>query len=208
MDAWDVCPPTGNSHLISIPADALATSGVPFEEGDVIGGFSMNNWICCGAIEITDLNDNYVLTVFGNDSTTLTQDGFMQEEVIELMVYRPSTDQQYPLYVVYNQSMPDQNSFRDGGLSGLASVEIITSIDENTLKQVQVYPNPASDRVFITGLGNRPVNVEITDIKGQVVMKTNDYNSESISVENLHEGIYMIRISNEDQQVIRKLVVK
>ncbi|MFW5705678.1 MAG: lectin like domain-containing protein, partial [Bacteroidota bacterium] len=208
MDAWDVCPPTGNSHLIAIPAEALATSGEPFEAGDVIGGFSMNNWICCGVTEITDLNDNYVLTVFGNDSTTLIQDGFMHEEFIELMVYRPSTDEQFPLYVQYDEAMPDENSYRDGGLSKLISVEIITSIGENTLQQVQVYPNPAKDKVSISGVQNWPVNVEITDIKGQVVMKSESMNNGTVSVNHLRKGIYMIRISNEDQQVIRKLVVK
>jgi len=71
---------------------------------------------------------------------------------------------------------------------------------------VNIYPNPASDKVFIDV--DRPVWVGVYSVAGSL-LKTKRVNSKSdfIDVSDLQQGIYLIRSMNEGL-FVRKLVVQ
>ncbi len=72
---------------------------------------------------------------------------------------------------------------------------------------VKIYPNPATDRLTISGLKNS--DWEITDINGRIVMsgKLIEQDTE-INVENLVPGMYIVNVTDEyGIRVTRKLVV-
>jgi hypothetical protein len=64
---------------------------------------------------------------------------------------------------------------------------------------IVVYPNPAADEVFITGLMGQN-SIEITNISGQVFMRlqNNGRASQTINVSKLATGTYFITIRNQD----------
>lgn len=72
--------------------------------------------------------------------------------------------------------------------------EETSSIDENSISIVKVYPNPASSVIYIKSDDNSEYTVELFDMKGQKVFFGNMV--KSINVESLQNGLYHIRITN------------
>jgi hypothetical protein len=68
-----------------------------------------------------------------------------------------------------------------------------TAIDEGQKPSVSLYPNPASDFVFVSGIDGE-FDYEILDIAGRI--QTTGTASERISVSNLSKGIYVICIKD------------
>ncbi|MEI6765715.1 MAG: T9SS type A sorting domain-containing protein [Bacteroidota bacterium] len=80
----------------------------------------------------------------------------------------------------------------------------IPNISDN--ETVNVFPNPASDKVSITGVQN--ADVSISDISGRIVYRNNNFNSaEPIDISIFEKGNYIIRIISKNNTVIKKLVV-
>lgn len=71
----------------------------------------------------------------------------------------------------------------------------------------ELYPNPANDRVVITGASAGAV-LEITTLTGELVYNTvASGTTVTIATENWMNGMYLIRITNEKGSSVRKLVV-
>jgi len=86
-----------------------------------------------------------------------------------------------------------------------------TSIAGEKIEGLRIYPNPATDVVYIT-TENAPVkNISIFDITGKEVINLNSLslNNTSINVSNLKQGMYLMKIEDENnnQQAV-KLVIK
>jgi len=77
-------------------------------------------------------------------------------------------------------------------------------IGNETVKAVNVYPNPTNGLVFITGVENAQVAVYNTT--GAVVASFNNFSSGKIDLNDLDEGIYFLNILIDDQTIINKKV--
>lgn len=82
------------------------------------------------------------------------------------------------------------------------------------IDDLQIYPNPASDHVSITGslAASAETSVSICNTMGQVVSEYkypvgSTMFSENISLQNLANGIYLINVSSNGQKITRKIVV-
>ena len=80
-----------------------------------------------------------------------------------------------------------------GGVSGL---------DDNVNAPIAIGPNPASSVVNIYGV--TPISVEIISAEGVVVKKSNE---NAVSIADLQDGNYMVRIITENGVTVRKLVI-
>ncbi len=197
------CTMTGNSHIISIPAETLATCNLTIQSGDIINALDIyGNY--CGSIEITDPLMDYALVVFGNDTLTTLKDGFENGEdiILELM---PGG---YPIWPDWDNNFPNTWNYANEGISKLTYMLVYTGVEENYAQKIQVSPNPATDKISISGINNYPVNVEILDIKGQVVLTFDKLSSNEINLSGLTQGLYFIHIQSDDADVTRKLVIK
>lgn len=88
-------------------------------------------------------------------------------------------------------------------------VDLSTGISQSTENTaIQIYPNPARDWVSISGLNNQPTNVELINLKGQVVISHKAFAGHKISLAGLPEGVYFIRLQNQNYNVVRKLVIR
>jgi hypothetical protein len=76
----------------------------------------------------------------------------------------------------------------------------------NTKLAVTLFPNPAFDRLNFKS--ERPIEaVEIYDLTGTLVFKQNAIEKESLSINKLTPGIYLIKLSNEQGASCQRLVV-
>lgn len=86
-------------------------------------------------------------------------------------------------------------------------------VASHVLKDVSVYPNPASSQFTLEiPKAGAQVQVAVYDINGQKVLEEN-YNasaslSESIDVANLTSGIYFVKIETDGKNTTKKLIVK
>ena len=88
----------------------------------------------------------------------------------------------------------------DGTLVGIASY--------NNNSAISVYPNPATDRITVSGCVN--ADFVLLDISGKIISSTRIKQVESIDLSGLSRGMYFYRINSNNQQLLKtgKLVVQ
>ena len=69
-----------------------------------------------------------------------------------------------------------------------------------------VFPNPASDKLYINNLPKQTKNIEIINIEGKVVLSIDSVNTVDISA--LTSGIYTIKFSGVEFSQTRNFVVR
>ena len=91
---------------------------------------------------------------------------------------------------------------------------ISESVDENYLDEVNIYPNPAKDYIYIDlnsqVIDNHISYYEIVDILGRKTLHGNLWNNmEEIRVSDLVSGVYIIKFYNRKGSVLtNKIFVK
>ena len=84
------------------------------------------------------------------------------------------------------------------------------SIPETEESEIQVYPNPATDRVtirFSEALQDKPLSWVVMDVMGQKMLYGNNVNSSStIDVSQWPSGVYVIRLEQEGVWAVRKFM--
>ncbi|GHT64823.1 hypothetical protein AGMMS50239_23270 [Bacteroidia bacterium] len=82
-----------------------------------------------------------------------------------------------------------------------------TGIDEISIEQVVIYPNPVADVLNIASGSLRIKNVKIMDALGKIIRIDDALKSNTINVSNLTSGLYAIQITT-DNGVVTKMFVK
>lgn len=99
---------------------------------------------------------------------------------------------------------PELASFIFGGNFG----QNYTLNNENyESTSVLVYPNPASEYIVIKGLDSE-AKAEIYSITGQLIKEVTFTNEITLSLSDVTNGVYLVKISNENSSITRKIVVK
>jgi len=87
-------------------------------------------------------------------------------------------------------------------------VEPITNVSEVIWPNLNVYPNPASDLVSISGLEGGEL-ISIFDLSGRLVLNIKATSEkEEVSVSNLPAGTYFVRITKDNAEKTVKLLVE
>ena len=88
----------------------------------------------------------------------------------------------------------------------VAHLHCVASVGENSHQALNIYPNPVSDKLVIE-TSEAIGFVEIYNLTGAMVVsqKCNSEKAE-IDVNNLHEGIYFIRITTDAAILTRRFV--
>ncbi|NSW46416.1 MAG: T9SS type A sorting domain-containing protein, partial [Bacteroidales bacterium] len=74
---------------------------------------------------------------------------------------------------------------------------------------IQLLPNPTNDILVLQSNETENYSVEIYDIMGQLIAKTNINANENISVGHLKRGLYIFKIFNQNELVqIQKIVLQ
>ena len=92
-----------------------------------------------------------------------------------------------------------ENLYNDLDCSNIGVAEL------ERIEKPLIFPNPTESKFSIRSL-KRIYKVVISNLKGVVIFKSD--NSESIDIEHLPNGVYMVEILDENQKITRSKIVK
>jgi hypothetical protein len=81
------------------------------------------------------------------------------------------------------------------------------AISEEVSNQL-IYPNPATDNIYISNIKGRSVIVKIYDISGRLILENKVSDKEYLNISTLPKGMYQIKLESNDWNIIRKLIKK
>jgi hypothetical protein len=81
-------------------------------------------------------------------------------------------------------------------------------IEEEKSHNVKIYPNPAKDYIIVDGEMNGRLNLEIISANGKIVFSKENINSTAkVDISQLDRGAYIVKISNLNELIIKRLIV-
>ena len=86
--------------------------------------------------------------------------------------------------------------------------ETLSVIENETISNIKMYPNPASNLVYIQTDSIQPKSISITTITGKKVLQIDSDFLSAIDVSTLNSGIYLVQINTETGKHIQKLIIK
>nr|NQU92372.1 T9SS type A sorting domain-containing protein [Bacteroidota bacterium] len=183
---------------------------VDFVKGDVIGVFGQDNNLN-GFMQYDGMGQNQSMILFGDDATTIAQDGFTEGEAATYKLYRTSTGEEFTLEVEYDQVMNISGNYYSESFAAITKASLdITGVGTVGEGNIEMYPNPTRDMVMISLSGADYATVELVvfDTKGQVIIEETFSNEIELNVSSLEVGVYFVKIKASNINEIRKLVIR
>ena len=194
--------PTGNSHIIVIPAGItdFCTSGDQIRAFDHTGVF-------CGSLVIDQPDQAYALVVFGNDSLSDLEDGFQPNAEMFLKWY--DLNQKYhDLSVTYNDQYTQTKFYSDQGISKISSITPdLVAIDEQT-QTFSIEPNPASNQIIIRFNNEIKSLLSISTPDGRMVKQISVENNQIVDISQLSKGLYYFSLETKSEKLTKKILVQ
>ncbi|MFP5471493.1 MAG: T9SS type A sorting domain-containing protein, partial [Bacteroidia bacterium] len=83
------------------------------------------------------------------------------------------------------------------------------SINENKEDKLlkTIYPNPSNGTTTLVFGSTKPVNITLYDITGKIMLHYNDYIGSELTIKDLKQGVYFVKIYNEQGEAIQRIVV-
>ncbi len=99
----------------------------------------------------------------------------------------------------------DDNANEQTTTFTITVTDAILSVGENTEEVFTLYPNPTIDQIWIAGLHGE-AQVTLSDINGRVLRTIKIKNDQSVSIADLSEGVYLIKIEQDDVYQTTRLI--
>ena len=103
------------------------------------------------------------------------------------------------VYVVWQDNGSSTIKFRKGTFTPVTSA--IKEIRENV---ISIFPNPATNSIYISGAVQSDYQIDIINELGIIVISTKNKNS--IDITTLSSGTYFVRLTNEKELITRKFI--
>lgn len=203
---WSQIARTGISHRVAIPEQVITTSLI--RQGDYLGAFDWKG-NCFGLIRWDGATTSMV--VFGDDPTTAEKVGFNPAEPLFFRMYIATTGKEYSVEVTWDSALPQHDgAFSPNGLSAIASLNMgATQVADPGRFDVLIYPNPASEVIFVDLVSLQQTEASITDMHGREVLRQSLTALRSqIGLTSLQSGIYLIKIEGSNFTKIEKVIKK
>jgi hypothetical protein len=95
----------------------------------------------------------------------------------------------------------------NGPINQLTIEETDRKISADFMDEIDIYPNPANDVLYISSNEEDDLEILIYDVKGQMIQKvTFQPGSEKIDISKLENGIYLINIQVDDEVFTKKII--
>ena len=195
----------GRTHIYRLPKEPGTHSAVRIDEFNSDG-------LVTGAT-YNSISDRVILVGYSGISPFLTQlSGFSNGKFSNGSIIR--TDLDVPGGIsVQIEAIAFENATRHLlssesnflGDAGLMDISLSTlSVDDVSGLETLIYPNPAREKLWIV-VDSPLKRVEIYDYNGRLVLEKK-VNSDSVSLDELPKGNYVIRLFNETGETVRKLI--
>jgi len=197
---WNEIAQTPNTHSIAITQQAL--EGLLY--GDIIGAFTPDG-LCAGLVMVGDIAA--AISINGNDVQTIEQDGFVAGEKISFKLYRPATGETFDLKAEYLEGLESSGKFTSNGISAISTF-ILSATGESkpTATNLNIFPNPTTGTINISGLSHR-AEVVVKNAMGALVIATQVETDGKLNLSSLPKGVYFIQISTPQVQHTEKLII-
>lgn len=115
----------------------------------------------------------------------------------------------FSTFGVNNQNELFVAAVNNGKIFRVTTTSLGTQENEN-LAEIKVYPNPASKKVFIEGLKDKNISVEIINFEGRRILESvNIENDNSIDISGIPAGVYFINLKSGNlKSYSQKLIIK
>ena len=155
-----------------------------------------------GILALPNLTDVLLYHVLGNDvlSTELTAGP------VTALNNKTLTVTVSPSVKINDADVTTADVVADNGVVHVINKVLVpatTSVNSVAIKQINVFPNPANATLSIGGFGND--NFEIVNMYGVTVLKGN-MNNGSISIDQLAQGTYSVKVSQSDSLFIGNFI--
>jgi hypothetical protein len=98
------------------------------------------------------------------------------------------------------------NAFTGSVFAPVQSFTVLpVGVGENNIGSIGIYPNPFRDRISIRNVNQPASRIEITDELGKIIYNSSQVPG-TIDLSFLPKGIYLVRISGDDEIITRKLM--
>ncbi len=195
----------GRTHIYRLPKDPGTHSAVRVDEFNSEG-------LVTGAT-YNSTSDRVILVGYSGISPFLTQlSGFSNGKFSNGSIIRTGLDVPGGISVQI-EAIAFENGTRHLltsesnflGDAGLMDTSLSTlSVEDVSSLETLIYPNPAREKLWIAV--DPPLKrVEIFDYNGRLVLEKK-VNSDSVSLDELPKGNYLIRLYNESGETVRKLI--
>ena len=187
---------TGNTITpIDVTAAELASNGENYESQLI----RLLNVTFTDTGMFTD-NTNYDVTTSGGTDMTVCRVSFGDEDLIGTMIPTVATNitglgsEFNGTYQIFPRFASD--------------IDTSLSTNEFNSDELAMYPNPAkSGFVTISSSNNDAMNVQVFDILGKQVKKETLTNN-TLDVSNLNSGMYLVKITQNNASITKKLVIE
>ncbi len=103
-----------------------------------------------------------------------------------------------------NKDLTPIEPIEPNALPSSTDCSLFTSLEEPTIHNIKIYPNPAGSFIFIERLSLQPIGFQIVDLLGRVILLGKlESNNQNIDLSSLEDGIYFIKVDKQ----IKKLVI-
>ena len=117
-----------------------------------------------------------------------------------------NNESHYPIMSIYNYHEVGEWGFEGGFGHYLTDYTTVTNIENNN-SEISVFPNPSTGTFTITNYELQIMNIEITDITGKLIYKSELVIPNSQFVIN-KKGIYFININTENKTYTEKIIIQ
>jgi hypothetical protein len=80
------------------------------------------------------------------------------------------------------------------------------SLDLNGPDRINIFPNPASESIYISNLREENTIVKIYDIKGSLVLEKTVSDKQYLNISGISKGIYQVKFEGSDWNETRRLI--
>lgn len=82
------------------------------------------------------------------------------------------------------------------------------SINENTLKDIKIYPNPSNGIINIQSNQVDNYTIEVYDLVGNLIFKTTKQGNSTLDLSGFVNGVYVVKISTKEDSVSKRIVIQ
>jgi len=91
----------------------------------------------------------------------------------------------------------------------LADIDVILSTTNNNMTNFSIYPNPVNNgSIKLITQNTSNLDVEIFNLFGKRVLQLEGLTDRQISIEDLQAGVYLVKITENNQSLTKKLIVQ
>jgi hypothetical protein len=148
-----------------------------------------------------------------NPEFTFTYDGWIGTDSTDILETQPtatcSATETSPAgdYDIIVSGGSDIN-YTFNYVNGMLTVQPNTAINNRADLGVEIYPVPSNDKLYIKLPGSNPANLQIINLKGQVLLSRQLKNQvETVDVSEFKKGIYTIKIIMNNDLIVKKIEV-